>query len=71
MLGEDDNEERSWWWSQHALDGGPIVVLAEYRGVFRRLYAADAAEAWIRAIMSPNAVNQTYHIASQEIITIE
>lgn len=53
------------------MDGGPIVVLAEYRGVFRRLYAADAAEAWIRAIKSPNAVNQTYHIASQEIITIE
>ena len=71
MLGEDDNEERSWWWSQRALDGGPIVIPAENSAVFRCLYAADAAEAWVRAIKSPNAANQTYHIASQEIITIE
>jgi len=71
MLGEDDNEERSLWWSQRALDGGPIVIPAENRGVFRCLYAADAADAWVRAIKMPEAANQTYHIASQEIITIE
>jgi len=71
MLGEDDNEERSWWWSQRALDGGPIVVPSEHRGMFRCLYATDAADAFVRAIKTPNTANETYHIASKEVLSIE
>ena len=71
MLGEDDNEERSWWWSQRAMDGGPIIIPAENRGMFRCLYAADAADAYVKAIKSPKAANQTYHVATHEIIAIE
>ena len=71
MLGENDNEERSWWWSQRTLDGGPIVIPSEHRGMFRCLYATDAAEAFVRAVKTPKTANQTYHIGSQEIIAIE
>ena len=39
--------------------------------MFRCLYATDAAEAFVRAIKTPNAANQIYHIGSQEIIAIE
>ena len=71
MLGEDDNEERPWWWTQRAMDGGPILMPAENRGMFRCLYAADAADAYVKAIKSPRAENQTYHVAAHEIIAIE
>ncbi len=71
MLGEDDNEERSWWWTQRAMDGGPILMPSENRAMFRCLYAADAAEAYVRAIKEPKAANQTYHVGSHEIIAIE
>ena len=71
MLGEDDNEERSWWWSQRVLDGGPIVLPLEHQGVFRCLYAADAADAFVRAIQAPDAVNRTYHVGTKEILTIQ
>lgn len=71
MLGEDDPQPQSWWWSQRALDGGPIIIPGEHRGMFRYLYATDAAEAFVRAIKTPSTTDQTYHIGSQEIITIE
>ena len=44
---------------------------AENRGLFRCLYAGDAADAYVKAIKSPKAVNQTYHVAAHEIIAIE
>ena len=71
MLGEDDNEERSWWWTQRAMDGGPIIIPSEDRGMFRCLYATDAAEAFVRAIKEPKAANQAYNLASHEIIATE
>ena len=39
--------------------------------MFRCLYAADAAEAFVRAIKEPRAANQTYNLASHEIIAVE
>ena len=56
---------------QRALDGGPVVVPAEEHSVFCTLYAEDAADAWLQAIASPAAANQTYHIAMKEIMTAE
>lgn len=71
VMGWDDPTTRMWWWVQRALDGGPAVVPAEHRAMFRTLYSADAAEAFIRAVTSDDAVDKTYHIAMQEIMTIE
>ena len=70
-MGWDDETHRMWWWVQRALDGGPIVVPAEENAAFRTLYSEDAADNWLRAIASPAAVNQTYHIAMQEIMTAQ
>ena len=63
VMGWDDPSFRMWWWVQRALDGGPVVVPAEEHSVFCTLYAEDAADAWLQAIASPAAANQTYHIA--------
>ena len=70
-MGWDDETLRMWWWVQRALDGGPIVVPAEEHSAFRTLYSEDAADNWLRAIASPAAANQTYHIAMQEIMTAQ
>ena len=71
VMGWDDPSFRMWWWVQRALDGGPVVVPAEEHSVFCTLYAEDAADAWLQAIASPAAANQTYHIAMKEIMTAE
>jgi nucleoside-diphosphate-sugar epimerase len=71
VFGWDDPTARMWWWVRRALDGGGVVVPAEHRGVFRTLYAADAARAFLRAIDLPAAANQTYHIAMQELLSVE
>ncbi|MCZ6675818.1 MAG: NAD-dependent epimerase/dehydratase family protein [Candidatus Poribacteria bacterium] len=71
VMGWDDPTGRMWWWVQRALDGGGVIVPLEAHAVFRTLYAADAADNFIRALDVPAAANQTYHIAMQEIMTIE
>ncbi len=68
-MGWDDNTYRMWWWVQRALDGGTVVVPTEEQAAFRTLFSEDAADNWLRAIASPAAANQTYHIAMQEIMT--
>ena len=70
-MGWDDPTGRMWWWVQRALDGRGVVVPLENRGLFRTLYSADAAAAFIRVLDVPETANQTYHIAMQEIMTIE
>ena len=71
VMGWDDPTGRMWWWVQRALDGRGVVVPLENRGLFRTLYSADAAAAFIRVLDVPETANQTYHIAMQEIMTIE
>ena len=71
ILGEDDPSGRMWWWAQRALDGRGVVVASEDHGVFRTLYSADAADTFLRVLDVPGAANQTYHIAMQEILSIE
>lgn len=71
VMGWDDPTGRMWWWVQRALDGGPIVVPAEHRGLFRTLYAADAAAGFIGALLAPAALNQVYHIAMKEVMSVE
>lgn len=70
VMGWDDDTFRMWWWVQRILDGGTILVPSEQDCPFRTLYSEDAADNWLRALDSPLAVNQTYHIAMQEIMTI-
>ena len=71
VMGWDDPTGRMWWWVQRALDGRGVVIPLEDRALFRTLYSADAAEAFIRALDVPETANQTYHIAMQEMMTIE
>ena len=71
VMGWDDPTGRMWWWVQRALDGGPAIIPFENRAPFRTLYSADAGEAFVCALKSAKTVNQTYHIAMQEIMTIE
>ena len=71
VMGWDDPTGRMWWWVQRAMDGGAVVIPSEHRAVFRSLYSADAAEAFIAAIDADAAANETYHIASQEVMTVE
>ena len=71
VMGWDDPSGRMWWWVQRALDGLGVVLPLEDRGMFRTLYSEDAADAFLRALDSPNTANQTYHIAMQEIMTVE
>ena len=71
VMGWDDPTGRMWWWVQRALDGRGVVIPLEDRGLFRTLYSADAAGAFIRVLDVPGTANQTYHIAMQEIMAIE
>ena len=71
VMGWDDLTGRMWWWVQRALDGRGVVIPLEDRGLFRTLYSADAAGAFIRVLNVPGTANQTYHIAMQEIMAIE
>ena len=71
VMGWDDPTGRMWWWVQRALDGGGVIIPSESHSVFRSLYSADAAGAFIGAIDSRAAENEVYHIATQEVVTIE
>ena len=71
VMGWDDPSSRMWWWVQRALDGGGVVIPSENRAVFKSLYSADAAESFVRAMKSPQAADQTYHISMREIMTVE
>ncbi|MDA0746749.1 MAG: NAD-dependent epimerase/dehydratase family protein [bacterium] len=71
VMGWNDPTSRMWWWVQRALDSGDLVLPLEHRAPFRTLYAADAADNFIRAINAPKAANQTCHIATQEVFTNE
>lgn len=71
VMGEDDPSARMWWWIQRALDGRGVVIPMNDRAPFRTLYAGDGASNFIRAVESPAAENQTYHIAMQQIMTPE
>jgi nucleoside-diphosphate-sugar epimerase len=71
VMGWDDPTGRMWWWVQRALDGREVVVPLEHRAPFRTLYVADAADSFLRALDSPRAANQIYHIATQEVLTNE
>lgn len=71
VFGWDDPTARMWWWVQRALDGESVVIPAEHRGHFRTLYVADAARTFLRAIDLPAAANQIYHVATQELISVE
>ena len=71
VMGWDDPTGRMWWWVQRALDGGAVVIPSERRAVFRTLYSGDAANAFVRVIDSDAAENEVYHIAMQEIMTLE
>ena len=48
-----------------------MVIPAEHRGLFRTLYAGDAARTFLRAIDLPAAANQIYHVAMQELVSVE
>ena len=71
IMGSDDPSGRMWWWVQRALDGRGVVVPLEDHGMFRTLYSADAAQAFIRVLDVPETANQTYHITMQEIMSID
>ena len=71
VMGPDDTTGRMWWWVQRALDSGGVIVPQGDHASFRTQYSADAAETWLRAIDSPKAANQIYHIASPEILSPE
>ena len=71
VMGWDDPTGRMWWWVQRALDGKGVVLPMEDRAPFRTLYSGDGAANFIRAIDAPDAANQTYHIAMQEVMTPE
>jgi nucleoside-diphosphate-sugar epimerase len=71
VFGWDDPTARTWWWVRRALDGGGVVIPAEHRGLFRTLYAADAASTFLRAIDLPVAAGQIYHVAMQELVSVE
>ena len=71
VMGWDDPTARMWWWVQRALDGREVVIPSEDGAMFRTLYSSNAAQNWIRAIESPAAENQIYHIAMSEAMTID
>jgi len=71
VMGWDDPTSRMWWWVQRALDGGGVIVPSGHRGPFRTLYSGDGAANFIRAMKSLNTINQTYHIAMQEVMNVE
>ena len=72
VMGWDDPTGRMWWWVQRALDGRGVDYSARRSWtVFRTLYSADAAQAFVRVLGVPETANQTYHIAMQEIMAIE
>ncbi|MCZ6633022.1 MAG: NAD-dependent epimerase/dehydratase family protein [bacterium] len=69
IMGWDDPTGRMWWWIQRALDGKGVVLPLEHHAPFRTLYSGDAAENFVRAIDAPEAANQIYHNAMEEVLT--
>ena len=72
VMGWDDPTGRMWWWVSTGIGrtrrGCSVRKPCD---CFRTLYSADAAKAFIRVLDVPATANQTYHIAMQEIMTIE
>jgi nucleoside-diphosphate-sugar epimerase len=70
-MGPEDSTDRVWFYVQRILDGGPILVPATFPAPLRRhAYSEELARAYVMAADTPAAVDATYNVAMDEIVTL-
>lgn len=70
VIGPEDYTQRTWWYVQRVLDGGPIPLPEEQRGfVSRHVFSADLAAGIVRLIGNPVATGRAYNLAQEELVS--
>lgn len=69
--GRNDPSPRLWWYIQRIEDGGPLVIPADSSDpLIRHIYCDDLAVAYPKVIRNPDCKNETYNLASTEIVSL-
>lgn len=71
VQGPEDPSGRVWFFVQRIADGGPLLVPTAFpTPATRHVYSADLARAYLAAVDTPAAADQTYNIAMEEIVSL-
>lgn len=70
VLGPEDPSLRLWYYLQRVLDGQEIILPDGGCNLFRNMYSADVAQAFLDALDSDRTVPGPYNIAQGEIMTL-
>jgi nucleoside-diphosphate-sugar epimerase len=70
VLGPEDPSLRLWYHIQRVRDGREIILPDGGRNLFRNMYSADVAQAFIDALDSDRTTPGPYNIAQGEIMTL-
>jgi nucleoside-diphosphate-sugar epimerase len=69
--GRHDPSPRLWWYIQRIYDGGPLVFPEESPDpLIRHIYCDDLAAAYDKVLLNPLCRNETYNLASAEIVSL-
>ncbi len=71
VQGPEDPTGRVWFFVQRIADGGPLLVPTTFpTPATRHVYSADLARAFLAAVDTPAAADQTYNIAMEELVSL-
>ena len=70
VLGPEDPSLRLWYYLQRLLDGQEIILPEGGFNLFRNMYSADVAQAFLDALDSDRTTPGPYNIAQGEIMTL-
>lgn len=69
--GRHDPSPRLWWYIQRLNDGGPLVIPeGSSDPSIRHIYCDDLAAVYDKVLLNPLCENETYNIASTEIVSL-
>lgn len=71
VLGPHDVTQRSFWYVNRLLKGGPILLANGGEQSFRLAYSLDVAKAYLDVLDSDRTAGQAYFLAQQEVITLK
>jgi nucleoside-diphosphate-sugar epimerase len=71
VQGAHDPTNRVWFYVRRIADGGPILAPTGFPSpATRHVYSVDLARAYVDAVTHPIAIDRTYNVAMEEIVTL-
>ena len=71
VQGANDPTNRVWFYVRRIADGGPILAPTGFPSpAGRHVYSVDLARAYVDAVVRPIAIDRTYNVAMEEVVTL-